>query len=101
MPAGIKIDKLIAQQVMRKSKPLKYSTDIAAAWEVLEQVYDAYGHFKIRLMKYHLHQGIGWAQPYGCQIGEGVKFVCADTPALAICRAALTHIKNRKGKADG
>ena len=93
MPAGPEIDKLVGKRIMGRKG--KFSSDIAAAWKVLEKIYESTGHGKIRLMKWDHWKKAGWTAPVGCQFGDGQKFVCAETPALAICRAALKAAERR------
>lgn len=101
MPAGTELDNLIHERVMRlklsryvgqdwKYTEACYSIDMADAWQVVEQMQaDGWGH------SHRVHSAA--AQSPGCQwtfmqSGQGPASVCtaeADTPALAICRAAL------------
>jgi hypothetical protein len=101
MPAGPELDAHIAEQVMGLKTAAKipsYSTDIAAAWTVVETmirkdgVYFGCPHFK------HKHQNLaslGYPEGTECwycvlntkQLNKVV--LCADTAPLAICRAAL------------
>jgi hypothetical protein len=83
MPAGREMDVTIGYHVMDLVAPPEiypeYSTDIAAAWEVVEQMqkngycFDADGNALRRRIRF----GVGQ------EIGE------AETMPLAICRAAL------------
>jgi hypothetical protein len=66
----------------RYSPYKNYSDDIAAAWDVVEKMYEKY-------------QGVScsrvytrWHAQMGTQIAE------AETPMLAICRAALLAVSN-------
>ena len=99
--AGPDLDALIAETVMglARGRPVPpYSTDIAAAWTVVEAmirkdgIYFGCPHFK------HKHQNLaslGYPEGTECwycvlntkQLNKIV--LCADTAPLAICRAAL------------
>ena len=99
--AGRELDRLIAETVMglTPGEPIPpYSTDIAAAWTVVETmihkdgVYFGAPHFK------HKHQNLAaLGYPEGtecwyCVINTKLLnkvVLCADTAPLAICRAAL------------
>jgi hypothetical protein len=99
--AGPELDALIAEHVMgikRDRKIPPYSTDIAAAWTVVETmirkdgVYFGAPHFK------HKHQNLAsLGYPEGtecwyCVINSKLLnkvVLCADTAPLAICRVAL------------
>ena len=101
LPAGPETDALIAEKVMALKAGLAappYSTDIAAAWIVVETmirkdgVYFGCPHFK------HKHQSLAsLGYPEGtecwyCVINTKLLnkvVLCADTAPLAICRAAL------------
>lgn len=101
VPAGSVLDSLIAQKVMgvRSGDSIPpYSTDIAAAWTVVELmihkdgVYFGCPHFK------HKHQNLAsLGYPEGtecwyCVINTKTLnkvVLCADTAPLAICRTAL------------
>lgn len=101
MPAGSALDTLIAEKVMGVqpgNSILPYSTNIAAAWTVVEVmihkdgVYFGCPHFK------HKHQNLaslGYPEGTECwycvintkKLNKVV--LCADTAPLAICRTAL------------
>ena len=101
VPAGPETDALIAEKVTALGTSVAippYSTDIAAAWTVVETmlrkdgVYFGCPHFK------HKHQSLaslGYPEGTECwycvintkQLNKVV--LCADTAPLAICRAAL------------
>ncbi|TAL10367.1 MAG: hypothetical protein EPO02_07825 [Nitrospirae bacterium] len=101
VPAGPETDALIAEKVTAPGagSPIPpYSTDIAAAWTVVEAmirkdgVYFGAPHFK------HKHQSLAsLGYPEGtecwyCVINSKLLnkvVLCADTAPLAICRAAL------------
>ena len=101
IPAGPELDALIAGKVMEgaRDRPIPpYSTDIAAAWTVVETmirkdgVYFGCPHFK------HKHQNLAsLGYPEGTECWYCVLntkllnkvVLCADTAPLAICRAAL------------
>jgi hypothetical protein len=101
VPASPELDALIAEKVVgiTHDRPIPpYSTDIAAAWTVVETmirkdgVYFGAPHFK------HKHQNLaslGYPEGTECwycvlntkQLNKVV--LCADTAPLAICRTAL------------
>jgi len=106
MPAGPKMDALVAEQVMGcryiadycrwelpsgrwSTEPPSYSTDIAAAWEVVEHISPDLAISVARLpdMDYsvliygHTRETVGFSVE-----------VYADTAPLAICRAALKAV---------
>ena len=101
IPAGPELDALIAEKVagITRNRPIPpYSTDIAAAWTVVEAmirkdgVYFGCPHFK------HKHQNLAsLGYPEGTECWYCVLntkllnkvVLCADTAPLAICRAAL------------
>ncbi len=104
--AGHELDRLIAETVMglNPREPIPpYSTDIAAAWTVVEKmihedgVYFGAPHFK------HKHQNLAsLGYPEGtecwyCVINTKLLnkvVLCADTAPLAICRIALLWALN-------
>jgi hypothetical protein len=101
IPAGRELDALVGEKVMRvpSGSPLApYSTEIGAAWTVVETmihkdgVYFGCPHFK------HKHQNLaslGYPEGTECwycvintkKLNKVV--ICAETAPLAICRAAL------------
>ena len=101
IPAGRELDRLIAEKVMgitRDGEIPAYSTDISAAWTVVEKmihtdgVYLGCPHFK------HKHQNLaslGFPEGTECwycvintkKLNKIV--ICADTAPLAICRITL------------
>jgi len=101
VPAGPELDALLAEKVMGlkgAARVPSYSTDIAAAWTVVEAmirkdgVYFGCPHFK------HKHQNLAsLGYPQGTECWYCVLntkllnkvVLCAETPPLAICRAAL------------
>lgn len=101
IPEGPELDALIAEKVtgITRNRPIPpYSTDIAAAWTVVETmirkdgVYFGCPHFK------HKHQNLAsLGYPEGTECWYCVLntkllnkvVLCADTAPLAICRAAL------------
>lgn len=75
-----------------------YSSDIAAAWEVLETAWKESGYAKVmRLLKWD-HKDCFWLKdkPYGCQYGEATEIVWAKTAPLAICLAALKMVEGKE-----
>jgi len=109
--AGPELDALLAEHVMglkRDGKIPPYSTDIAAAWTVVETmihkdgVYFGAPHFK------HKHQNLAsLGYPEGtecwyCVINTKLLnkvVLCADTAPLAICRVALLWAINHGASA--
>lgn len=114
MQAGRELDALIAEKVMRFTQctcncalepkmvagftacavcgldiPLAYSTDIAAAWQVVEKL----NLFRYMVLnknadeKYIIRRYSEWLFPDG--------FTAASTAQLAICRAALKTIEEQ------
>jgi hypothetical protein len=107
MPAGREMDRLIAEKVMGWSvngvtaySPtgsandasrdwcLHYSTEIAAAWEVVEVCLEKFGTFSIMRHGWPGEKGEG----YVVYMGAVVKAYGGDI-ALAICRAALKLVR--------
>lgn len=90
MPAGREMDELIARRVMGIKPPpssdvwlvLPYSTDIAAAWEVVEKMGDKFDD---------LERGTGGFYMVTVYPGNPNMpiVVRGETAPLAICRAAL------------
>lgn len=103
MEAGPEMDELVAVMIMgyESSKvrngwvelgnfatyPKRYSTDIAAAWEVVEKVREKGWGMAIVNAFSQEPDGPG----YGCHLRNGMKTHTgyAETAPLAICRAAL------------
>jgi len=91
MPAGEMMDKLICVNLFPHKNPeywdlLKYSTDIAAAWEVVEKM--SYS-FHVEIMSDI--NGMAW----GCDFKDDplhTTLCVAETAPLAICRAALLTV---------
>ena len=78
------------------SLPPCYSTNIAAAWQVLEKMYAQTPHAKVlRIWKWDAFQDgrVHHRGPWACQYGEGHHFEYGDTAPLAISRAALRAIE--------
>lgn len=62
----------------------RYSTDIAAAWQVVEKLFAIGSFFSVESP----NNGVGWS----CGITRGrdtIEYILADSAPLAICRAAL------------
>jgi hypothetical protein len=105
LPAGRELDALVAEKVMGicvstgwediypvvagvtcVTNPIRpYSTDIAAAWEVVEKALAPKGY-----NVGPLYEGNGWwvVQDAGC----GMEIAIAETAPLAICLAALNAV---------
>jgi hypothetical protein len=87
MPAGREMDALIAERVFKTTEDddwgsdglLSFSTDIAAAWQVVEKLKPNYPLLDMYCIG-------DWASSFGDgEWGYGY----AETAPLAICRAAL------------
>ncbi len=84
MPAGREINALIAKNVIKSRRVKHYSTDIAAAWEVMEAMrkngvlseYDSRFGYRFVFWDYTKNP----QRPFEAT---------AETAPLAICRAAL------------
>jgi hypothetical protein len=104
MPAGREMDALIAEKVMRlkmegshhywmngagavASIP-RYSTDIAAAWDVVEKLCDETGCDIVKVCKRDSELGRGY---WSCIFGQGHESF-GNTAPEAICRAALLAV---------
>lgn len=100
MEAGRELDALIAEKVMGfpleiirgapyPECPRHYSTDIAAAWEVVEKD-DGWGH------DWRVKRWVSSSKPYSCtaeRTADGQNFYAeAETAPLAICLAALKAV---------
>ena len=72
-----------------------YSTNIAAAWEVVEKVSElSDGHFT--LMKFTTHYRAGFQTPVPYDSDDRFEhWSVADTAPLAICRAALAAVEKK------
>lgn len=70
----------------------EYSTDIRAAWLVVEKLRErSDGHFT--LLAFTTNWRAGWMTPVeDDRLDCYHRFAVADTPALAICRAALKSL---------
>jgi hypothetical protein len=105
LPAGCEMDREIGERIMgvsSRSNPPPYSSDIMAAWSVVEKMvrsndmYFSAPHYKAK------RQSLG---PLGYPVGTECWYcvlnnktfnklvICADTAPLAICRAALVCIR--------
>ncbi len=98
MKPGKELDRLVAEKVMDYYKnfdnilsPPKYSTDIAAAWEVVEKLAeDTHGGFALNQLRFPHRQGIrGYLTSF---YGETHVEATADTAPHAICLAALKAV---------
>lgn len=115
LPAGPELDAAIAEQVMGWTKSKEFwgfhrgygrpslpiwepkcrcedwtpSTDIAAAWAVVERV-NALG-FTVKVMRENC-AGVRYDCTTDTPLGDLCVNVTADTAPLAICRAALAHV---------
>lgn len=79
----------------------RYSTDIAAAWKVIEKLRlfeEAYEAFELGIVKNPVtgtekwYAGLGYENKHGKSMFHAHKFVTADTPSHAICLAALRAV---------
>ena len=108
LPAGPHLDRLIGEQVMgvgMDGQMPSYSTDIAAAWQIVEVmvrtegVYFGAPHYKNK--RQSLAQ-LGYPEGtecWYCVINSKVLnkvVVCADTAPLAICRTALLWVRSTR-----
>jgi hypothetical protein len=105
LQAGCEIDREIGERIMglsSGSNPPPYSSDITAAWSVVEKMvrsddmYFSAPHYKAK------HQSLG---PLGYPVGTECWYcvlnnkifnkvvICADTAPLAICRAAVVCVR--------
>lgn len=103
LPAGPETDRLVAERVMgigwqggnpidgydgRWPWPPPYSTDVAAAWSVVEKLTDNQDGYC-----FDLYRGTFPDQPpeWVCATlrGRGMVVACGQTAPLAVCRAAL------------
>jgi len=111
IPAGPEMDELIAKYVMKleRTKPGQwresvdwwvnglpsecpdYSTDISAAWEVVEKMSSKF----IGLHKMKFAEGKWFALYLDKSNDDCEEIVEAETPMLAICLAALLSVEER------
>lgn len=105
MPAGRKMDNLIAEHVFRLEKPAypnddkfiymegslgyyrfasPYSTDISAAWQVVEKMREKSGVVLSDFLN----------NDWSCHFVDAGKEIVAETLPLAICRAALLAVSS-------
>lgn len=68
----------------RRLEPEPYSTDLSAAWEVVEKMAKKWPDFGISKS----NQGSKWCVSWGFD-GHGWEYADAETAPLAICKAAL------------
>ncbi len=93
MPAGPELDTLIAEKVMGiyQHFPPKYSTDIEAAWAVLDHLNCGVNLSRTRGTNSDSSSRVFWS----CELIFGLRRFCSGeckTAALAICRAALLAV---------
>jgi hypothetical protein len=106
LEAGRKLDALVAEKIglpLLDGNPtgnpmlgggdrIRYSTDIAAAWRVIEKVIEIFGDYGFDL--HRINNGV-----FLCGLGERdyLQRVSAHAPTapLAICRAALKAIESK------
>ena len=97
MPAGDEMDTLVHHNVMKAELltgyyPPHYSTDISAAWKIVEKLIENPYIFP------QLHYSHNWVfeiwknNPFERDGYEYLALVYAETVPLAICRAALIAI---------
>ncbi len=89
-------NQMLDYKIIRKVRYRRYSTDIAAAWTVVEKVGFLWHGFKFLVCCYQEHDmrlvwEAGWYE-WGNEGPEGRATAVADTPAIAICRAALAAL---------
>lgn len=105
MEAGPEMDRLVAEKVMRFvfedlpltdedkpeprtfwiGPPMPYSTNIKAAWMVVEKMHDSGWFFSITRYS-------NCTDPWNAEFGSVLPRVHAPTAPLAICRAALLAV---------
>ena len=100
MPAGREMDTLIAKSIFGNVKKSwdweftlpSYSTDISAAWRVVEKMSDAGSIFSVFISQSYTSDG------WGVTIENAfVRYdVVAGTAPLAICRAALLAVMSEE-----
>jgi len=100
LEAGPELDSLVDEKIfgreyIRGYGALPYSTDIGAAWEVVEKMRNwPNGHWWLSLSQIAGVRG-EWRAGFsfgGMAVDHSPKFVVADTAPLAICLAALKAI---------
>jgi len=102
MPAGRRMDALIDSKVfgmvnISSGDPLdsdllpEYSTDISAAWEVVEKMSSKF----IGLHKMKFAEGKWFALYLDKSNDDCEEIVEAETPMLALCLAALLSVEER------
>jgi hypothetical protein len=108
--AGRKLDELIAEKVMGwkpasaeqqmlEGWPKKYSTDIAAAWKVLDKAFDVIPGMRSGFPAV-IHWSDGWrvtmlngdAEPMDLAFGGKLLLAIAPTAPHSICLAALRAV---------
>lgn len=110
LDAGREMDRMVSARVFESDDPFPpaYSTDIAAAWKVVERMAAQYcfqldnvgfeetGQDADGNMTYRdaWRCGIGWSDDPIGELEEGA------TPALAICRTALEAVAAAKAKGE-
>lgn len=104
MPAGSEIELLISDHVLKLStlewnrrffnNRTKFSTDIAAAWEVVEKMREKFGYRIFNDVSSKIGQ-CTTANFYNNRIPDKISvYVSAETAPLAICRAALLAVQS-------
>ena len=101
MPAGREMDALVAKNVMKlefpvyefdgykhQYKPKPYSTNIAAAWEVVDKINSQESLYNFELSK----DDKSWMCEWWSKETQEPIWATADTAPLAICRAALLAV---------
>jgi hypothetical protein len=92
MPAGREMDALIAEKVMGvKLFCFCPSTDIAAAWQVVDYFAKKYGDVCLEMVLVENETLTG--QEWCVSLRLDADIALADTAPLAICRAALLAVK--------
>lgn len=90
IPAGRELDRIVSRIVMRfvTDEPLPLSTDIRAAWMVVDQMH-LLGH-AITLERWTGKPELGeWSAAFILENGHDTGCKVAESAPLAICRAAL------------
>lgn len=90
MPAGRELDRIVSRIAMRfvTDEPLPFSTDIAAAWLVVEQMH-LLGHALALERWLDTPNKNKWLALFTLENGHDTGQHVAESAPLAICRAAL------------
>ena len=97
MAAGRELDRIVSRSVMRfvTDEPLPFSTDIAAAWLVVEQMH-LLGHALALERWLDMPRQNKWLALFTLENGHDTGCKVAESAPLAICRAALVAVSMAK-----